>query len=106
MADLPTMLTTNRIAAQERKAAKAKAKRDAAKPPVHNQGKVVADYSGTWKMTKQGKVEVGEQWHVMFPDGSVQVFFSKKAVEKAAKAYFKKNVKEGCVGIGKIEWRT
>lgn len=103
MADLPVMLTTNRIAAQERKAMKAAAKR---KLPVDVQGKVVADYSGTWKMTKQGKVEVGEQWHVMFPDGSVQVFFSKKAVEKAAKAYFKKNVKEGCVGIGKIEWRT
>ena len=73
------------------------------KLPIDVQGKVVADYSGTWKMTKQMKVEVGEQWHVMFPDGSVQVFFSKKAVEKAAKAYFKKNVKEGHVGIGKIE---
>lgn len=70
------------------------------------QGKIVAEYGAIWKMTKSGKVQVGEEWHVMFPNGSVQVFTSKTAVEKAAKAYFQKTVKSGCVGIGKIEWRT
>jgi hypothetical protein len=55
-----------------------------------NQGKVIADYSGTWKMTKGGKVQVGEQWYTMFPDGTVQIFSSKKEVTRAAKVWFKK----------------
>ena len=71
-----------------------------------NQGKIVADYSGTWRMTKNGKVQVGEQWHTMFPDGSVQVFSSKKAVTRAAKTWFKKNLETGKIGVGKIEWRS
>jgi hypothetical protein len=70
------------------------------------QGKVVAESHATWKLVKGDKIRVGEEWHVMFPDGSVQIFVSKRLVEQAAKAYFKKSVKDGCVGIGKIEWRT
>ena len=71
-----------------------------------DQGKIVAEYGAVWKQTKTGKIKVGEEWHVMFPDGTVQVFTTKKAVERAAKTYFKKNVKAGCVGVGKVEWRT
>jgi hypothetical protein len=70
------------------------------------QGKIVAESHATWTMTKHGKVRIGEEWFVMFPDGSVQILTSKKAVTKAAKEWFKKTVKPGCVGIGKIEWRT
>lgn len=56
----------------------------------------------------QGKivVEVGEEWYVMFPDGTTKVFASKKAVEVAAKNYFKRSVEPGHVGVGRIEWRT
>jgi hypothetical protein len=71
-----------------------------------DQGKIIADYSAVWKITKHGKVQVGEEWYVMFPDGSVTILKTKKAVEKAAREYFKKTVKDGQVGIGRIEWRT
>ena len=100
------MLTTNRIAAQERRRVKVKAQRVAKKLQPQDQGKVVAESHGTWQMLKNEKVQVGEEWFVMFPDGSVQVLMTKKAVEKAAKDWFKKTVKPGCVGVGKIEWIT
>ena len=82
------------------------AKETVLKLQPQNQGKIIADYSGVWKITKNGKVQVGEEWYTMFPDGTAQVFSSKKAVTKAAKAWFKKNLEAGKIGIGKIEWRS
>ncbi len=60
-----------------------------------NQGKIVAEFNGSENC-----------WYVMFPNSEVQVIKTRKAVESAAKRYFKKNVEPGKVGIGKIEWRT
>lgn len=60
-----------------------------------NQGKIIADYNND-----------PDEWVVMFPDGTVQIFTSRKTVEIAAKEYFQKGVKPGHIGFGKIEWRT
>lgn len=61
---------------------------------VRNQGKVVAERQDM------------HDWLVMFPSGRVERFASISSIEKAAKRYFKRQVKTGEVGIGKIEWRT
>lgn len=66
------------------------------KPPIQEQGKVVAQDCGT----------CSESWYVMFPDGGIRVLAKRKDVEKAAKVWFKKHVEAGKIGIGRIEWRT
>jgi hypothetical protein len=64
------------------------------KPKVHNQGKVIAENQGT------------DEWLVMFPNGDVESFGRKSDVEAAARRYFKKRVRKGTIGVGRIEWRT
>jgi hypothetical protein len=65
-----------------------------------DQGKVVVqpDTARTGKGGKTGFL-------MMFPDGVIEWKPDKASVERAAKSWFKKNLKPSDVGIGKIEWR-
>ncbi len=59
------------------------------------QGKVVAQADG------------GNHWLVSFPDGTVRGITGKRAVEKAAKDWFAKDIAGAVVvGVGIVEWRT
>ncbi len=65
------------------------------KSAVHEQGKVVAEYH-----------KLSNSWIVIFPNGITEFFWSRSQVEAAAKRYFKRHVRKGAVGVGRIEWRT
>jgi len=56
----------------------------------------------------QGKVVVerdGSAFLAMFPDGTVRGFGNRRAVERAAKEWFRDNLPQGVGGgVGVIEW--
>ena len=67
------------------------------------------DIKKTMVIKKQGKCicEIDdEDYLVMTPDGQVEGVSSKKKAERICKKWFKDNIDESEIGIGKIEWRT
>jgi len=78
-------LTTNHIAAQERKRLK--------RLKVNVQGKIVVEEHGMY------------DWLVMFPSGRIERFRNKSEVERVAKQYFARRAKKAAINAGLIEWR-
>lgn len=62
------------------------------RPPVNVQGKLIAEPDG-------------DGFLVMFPDGNVQFFHDKPAVEKAAKAFAETHSDPEAINALLIEWR-
>ena len=62
------------------------------KPPVHNQGMAIVE-------------ETSDGFMILLPDGSIEIRGTRASAEKCVKAWFKKNVQEGAIVVGTIEWR-
>lgn len=64
----------------------------AEKPKVNKQGTAVVERDGDWFL-------------VMFPNGNVESFKTKEAVEKRLKSWFWIHNDPNAIGVGLIEWR-
>jgi hypothetical protein len=64
------------------------------KPQVQQQGTIVAEWD-----------DDGDQWLVMYPDGSIESARTRATVERRAKSYFHIHNDPTKIGVGMIEWR-
>jgi hypothetical protein len=65
---------------------------NATKPKIQHQGKVIVERHGTY-------------FWMMFPDGSIEEWKSKRTVVRRAKAWFYVHNDPARIGVGEIEWR-